>query len=190
MKKRILSIILISALSISLFVGCGNNNDTNNVQNSNQEQHEQQPEDDKKDDEISSDDKNIESNVVVEEITEEKIEEKFTEIMDYLYTKDYSNEEQSIEAENYIKENFTPEGAENMINKIISYGEKVSYSDLLITLVKNIDNNDSRYESMYEIRYNVSVTIGKPSIYSDVIAKVVVDKDGKIFIESINDFEF
>ena len=132
----------------------------------------------------------IKNPVLLKKLRNEKIEAKFTEIMDFLYNRDYSNEEKSIEAENYIKENFTPEGAKNMINKIISYGEKVSYSDLLITLVKNIENNDDRYESMYEIRYNVSITIGKPSIYSDVIAKVVVDKDGKILIESINDFEF
>ena len=59
MKKRILSIILISALSISLFVGCGNNNDNNNVQNSNQEQHEQHPEDDKKDDNINPGDSDL-----------------------------------------------------------------------------------------------------------------------------------
>ncbi|SCJ33837.1 Uncharacterised protein [uncultured Clostridium sp.] len=194
MKKRVLSLILISALSLSLFVGCGDDNTNNNSQNSNQ-QEEQQPEknneDNNTDKEASAEnnDKDTGANIV-EEITDEKIEAKFTEVMEFLYNRDYSNEEKSMEAENYIKENFTPEGAKNMINKIISYGEKVSYSDLLITLVKNIENNDDRYESMYEIRYNVSITIGKPSIYSDVVAKVVVDKDGKIFIENINDFEF
>lgn len=196
MKKRVLSLILISALSLSLFVGCGDDNTNNNSQNSNQ-QEEQQPEknneDNNTDKEASAEnnDKDTDTGAnIVEEITDEKIEAKFTEVMEFLYNRDYSNEEKSMEAENYIKENFTPEGAKNMINKIISYGEKVSYSDLLITLVKNIENNDDRYESMYEIRYNVSITIGKPSIYSDVVAKVVVDKDGKIFIENINDFEF
>lgn len=194
MKKRILSIILISALSLSLFAGCGDNKDDNNTQNSNQEQQqeqqEQQQKDDKNDEEVSSDDKAAESNTVVEEVTNEKIEAKFTEAFEYLYNRDYSNEEKAIEAEDYIKENFTPEGAKDMINKIVSYGSEVTSSDLLITLAKEIDNNDERYESMYEVRYNVSVTIGKPSIYSDVIAKLVVDKNGKIFIESINDFEF
>lgn len=198
MKRRVLSLILISALSLSLFVGCGDDKANNNSQNSNQQEAQQQPENNNQQDNNKEDNKANESSTenndkessIVEEVTNEKIEAKFTEIMDFLYNRDYSNEEKSIEAENYIKENFTPEGAKNMINKIISYGEKVSYSDLLITLVKNIENNDDRYESMYEIRYNVSITIGKPSIYSDVIAKVVVDKDGKILIESINDFEF
>ncbi|MDU2673309.1 MAG: hypothetical protein E7C49_14985 [Clostridium sp.] len=193
MKRRVLSLILISALSLSLFVGCGDDKANNNSQNSNQQEAQQQPENNNQKDnnkENTSNENNDKESSTVEEVTNEKIEAKFTEVMDFLYNIDYSNEEKSMEAENYIKENFTPEGAKNMISKIISYGEKVSYSDLLITLVKNIENNDDRYESMYEIRYNVSITIGKPSIYSDVIAKVVVDKDGKIFIESINDFEF
>lgn len=193
MKKRVLSLILISALSVSIFVGCGNDKSNNNSQNSNQQEEQQQPENNDKEDtndKESSAENNDKDVNIVEEVTDKKIEDKFTEVMEFLYNRDYSNEEKATEAENYIKENFTPEGAENMINKIISYGEKVSYSDLLITLVKNIENNDDRYESMYEIRYNVSVTLGKPSIYSDVIAKVVVDKEGKIFIETINDFEF
>ena len=193
MKRRVLSLILISALSLSLFVGCGDDKANNNSQNSNQQEAQQQPENNNQKDnnkENTSNENNDKESSTVEEVTNEKIEAKFTEVMDFLYNIDYSNEEKSMEAENYIKENFTPEGAKNMISKIISYGEKVSYSDLLITLVKNIENNEDRYESMYEIRYNVSITIGKPSIYSDVIAKVVVDKDGKIFIESINDFEF
>ncbi|MBM6859199.1 hypothetical protein H9X78_01625 [Clostridium saudiense] len=195
MKKRVLSLILISALSLSLFVGCGEEKSNNNSQNSTQQEEVQQSEvnnqkDNKDDASASKDNDKAAESTIVEEVTDEKIESKFTEVMEYLYNRDYSNEEESMEAENYIKENFTPEGAKNMISKIISYGEKVSYSDLLVTLVKNIENNDDRYESMYEIRYNVSLTIGKPSIYSDVIAKVVVDKNGKIFIESINDFEF
>lgn len=195
MKKRVLSLILISALSLSLFVGCGEEKSNNNSQNSTQQEEVQQSEvnnqkDNKDDASASKDNDKAAESTIVGEVTDEKIESKFTEVMEYLYNRDYSNEEESMEAENYIKENFTPEGAKNMISKIISYGEKVSYSDLLVTLVKNIENNDDRYESMYEIRYNVSLTIGKPSIYSDVIAKVVVDKNGKIFIESINDFEF
>ena len=195
MKKRVLSLILISALSLSLFVGCGKDDSNNNSQNSTQQEEVQQSEvnnqkDNKDDASASKDNDKAAESTIVEEVTDEKIESKFTEVMEYLYNRDYSNEEESMEAENYIKENFTPEGAKNMISKIISYGEKVSYSDLLVTLVKNIENNDDRYESMYEIRYNVSLTIGKPSIYSDVITKVVVDKNGKIFIESINDFEF
>ena len=193
MKRRVLSLILISALSLSLFVGCGDDKANNNSQNSDQQEAQQQPENNNQKDnnkENTSNENNDKESSTVEEVANEKIEAKFTEVMDFLYNIDYSNEEKSMEAENYIKENFTPEGAKNMISKIISYGEKVSYSDLLITLVKNIENNDDRYESMYEIRYNVSITIGKPSIYSDVIAKVVVDKDGKILIESINDFEF
>lgn len=186
MKKRILSIILISTLSISLFVGCGDKKEESNNQPPQQEQEQQ----DSTDKPTSSDSSNDDSNIVAEGTTEEKIEAKFTETMELLYNRDYSNEEKAIEAENYIKENFTPEGAKDMVNKIVSYDSEVAISDLLITLVKEIDNNDDRYESMYEVRYNASVSIGKPSIYSDIIAKVVVDKDGKIFIESINDFEF
>lgn len=196
MKKRVLSLIIISALSLSLFVGCNDNN-TNNSQNTNQQEEQQnQQEENKNEDDIqagnddSNTDTDTESDTVVEEITDEKIENKFTEAIEFIYNRDYSNEEKVLEAENYIKENFTPEGAENMINKIVSYDGQVSYSDLLVTLVKNIENTDDRYESMYEVRYNISVAVGKPSIYSDIIAKVVVDKDGKILIESINDFEF
>lgn len=194
MKKKVLSILLVSVLSISLFAGCTNTTDTNNSGTSNQEQQEsnnnEESSAENKEDEPSFENKEEESNTVVEEVTEDQIESKFTEVLEFLYNRDYSNEEQAIEAENYIKGNFTPEGAENMINTIISYGENVSYSDLLITLVKNVENNDDRYKSMYEIRYNISIAIGKPSIYSDVIAKVVVDKNNTILIESINDFQF
>ncbi|MBM6838540.1 hypothetical protein H9X77_09965, partial [Clostridium saudiense] len=159
MKKRVLSLILISALSLSLFVGCGEEKSNNNSQNSTQQEEVQQSEvnnqkDNKDDASASKDNDKAAESTIVEEVTDEKIESKFTEVMEYLYNRDYSNEEESMEAENYIKENFTPEGAKNMISKRISYGEKVSYSDLLVTLVKNIENNDDRYESMYEIRYN------------------------------------
>ena len=195
MKKKVLSILLVSVLSLSLFVGCTNTTDVNNSGTSNQEQQESVNNNEEfsaenKEDEPSFENKEEESNTVVEEVTEDQIESKFTEVLEFLYNRDYSNEEQAIEAENYIKDNFTPEGAENMINTIITYCENVSYSDLLITLVKNVENNDDRYKSMYEIRYNISVAIGKPSIYSDVIAKVVVDRNNTIFIESINDFQF
>lgn len=198
MNNKFLLVLLISLLSISLLIGCSNNSteeaaiekpSVEDTQDTSSNDVEETPTIDNSDEE----NKNTASDTTDDEnelSLEESLENKFTEAMDYLYNNDYSDSQKTSEAEAYIKENFTPEGSKDMINKILSYGSEVTSSDFLITLTKKVENTDERYASMYEIRYNISVSIGKPSIYSDIIACLVVDNDGNIFIDKINNFNF
>ena len=72
MKKKVLSILLVSVLSISLFAGCTNTTDTNNSATSNQEQQEsnnnEESSAENKEDEPSFENKEEESNTGVEEV--------------------------------------------------------------------------------------------------------------------------
>lgn len=182
MKKIILSILLVSTLSLSLFIGCSDKKSENNLSTPSFNQEESSDKNETTEDT---------SNNSSEEISmEEKVQAKFTEAMNYLYNMDYTNHDKLVEAEEYINKNFTLEGAKDMLNKVTAYNADVSSSDFLITLTKEIENNDERYASMYEIRYNITVAIGKPSIYSDILAVLVADRDGNVFIESINEFNF
>lgn len=63
-------------------------------------------------------------------------------------------------------------------------------SDILITKITEIRSNDASYVKSYEVRYNVTITEGKPSKYSDLKGIVVEDINGNLFIDSINQNNF
>lgn len=192
MNKRFISMIIVSALSISILAGCGNNktNDENVTTPPSQEENITTDESNTDEEDTSADtitDESNETENIDEDITK-KVENKFTEAIDYLYNRDYSDSQSLEDAKEYITNNFTEDSIEEMISVVENYGMEVSYSDLLITGVKEIEN--STYKKAFDIRYNISVFIGKGSIYSDIIGTVVEDNDGNILIQSINEGNF
>lgn len=192
MNKRFISMIIVSALSISILAGCGNNktNDENVTTPPSQEENITTEDSNADEEDTSADtitDESNETENIDEDITK-KVENKFTEAIDYLYNRDYSDSQSLEDAKEYITNNFTEDSIEEMISVVENYGMEVSYSDLLITGVKEIEN--STYKKAFDIRYNISVFIGKGSIYSDIIGTVVEDNDGNILIQSINEGNF
>lgn len=192
MNKRFISMIIVSALSISILAGCGNNktNDENVTTPPSQEENITTDDSNTDEEGTSADtitDESNETENIDEDITK-KVENKFTEAIDYLYNRDYSDSQSLEDAKEYITNNFTEDSIEEMISVVENYGMEVSYSDLLITGVKEIEN--STYKKAFDIRYNISVFIGKGSIYSDIIGTVVEDNDGNILIQSINEGNF
>lgn len=192
MNKRFISMIIVSALSISILAGCGNNktNDENVTTPPSQEENITTEDSNADEEDTSADtitDESNETENIDEDITK-KVENKFTEAIDYLYNRDYSDSQSLEDAKEYITNNFTEDSIEEMISVVENYGIEVSYSDLLITGVKEIEN--STYKKAFDIRYNISVFIGKGSIYSDIIGTVVEDNDGNILIQSINEGNF
>lgn len=192
MNKRFISMIIVSALSISILAGCGNNktNDENVTTPPSQEENITTEDSNADEEDTSADtitDESNETENIDEDITK-KVENKFTEAIDYLYNRDYSDSQSLEDAKEYITNNFTEDSIEEMISVVENYGIGVSYSDLLITGVKEIEN--STYKKAFDIRYNISVFIGKGSIYSDIIGTVVEDNDGNILIQSINEGNF
>lgn len=192
MNKRFISMIIVSALSISMLAGCGNNktNDENVTTPPSQEENITTDDSDVDEEDTSADtvtDESNETENIDEDITK-KVENKFTEAIDYLYNRDYSDSQSLEDAKEYITNNFTEDSIEEMISVVENYGMEVSYSDLLITGIKEIEN--STYKKAFDIRYNISVFIGKGSIYSDIIGTVVEDNDGNILIQSINEGNF
>lgn len=192
MNKRFISMIIVSALSISILAGCGNNktNDENVITPPSQEENITTDESNTDEEDTSADtitDESDETENIDEDITK-KVENKFTEAIDYLYNRDYSDSQSLEDAKEYITNNFTEDSIEEMISVVENYGMEVSYSDLLITGIKEIES--STYKKAFEIRYNIMVAIGKGSIYSDIIGTVVEDNDGNILIQSINEGNF
>lgn len=192
MNKRFISMIIVSVLSISILAGCGNNktNDENVTTPPSQEENITTEDSNADEEDTSADtitDESNETENIDEDITK-KVENKFTEAIDYLYNRDYSDSQSLEDAKEYITNNFTEDSIEEMISVVENYGIEVSYSDLLITGVKEIEN--STYKKAFDIRYNISVFIGKGSIYSDIIGTVVEDNDGNILIQSINEGNF
>lgn len=192
MNKRFISMIIVSVLSISILAGCGNNktNDENVTTPPSQEENITTEDSNADEEDTSADtitDESNETENIDEDITK-KVENKFTEAIDYLYNRDYSDSQSLEDAKEYITNNFTEDSIEEMISVVENYGMEVSYSDLLITGVKEIEN--STYKKAFDIRYNISVFIGKGSIYSDIIGTVVEDNDGNILIQSINEGNF
>lgn len=192
MNKRFISMIIVSVLSISILAGCGNNktNDENVTTPPSQEENITTDDSNTDEEGTSADtitDESNETENIDEDITK-KVENKFTEAIDYLYNRDYSDSQSLEDAKEYITNNFTEDSIEEMISVVENYGMEVSYSDLLITGVKEIEN--STYKKAFDIRYNISVFIGKGSIYSDIIGTVVEDNDGNILIQSINEGNF
>ena len=181
MKKRILSLIVAGALSITVLYGCSDKDKTEVITPS---QTESQNDTDKNTSNENSDttkDKNI----------EEKVEEKFTEAISTIYNTDYSSTDNAKTVTDYINNNFTEETKEDMLNKVKEYSTKLSSSDFVITLVEKVDNiDDAKYDGTYEIRYSVTIAKEKPSAYSDIIGKVTVDKSGNVLINEINEGNF
>lgn len=193
MKKRLISLIIISTLSLSLMVGCGETKDTGKdtpETNNSETQKESDTETESKPEansEESSDSATTESMATT---TEDSIKEIFSEVLTKLYNTDYSVEEKKAEAKEYARSTFSEEGFEEFLKNLNDYNSEFSSSDLLITKVTEIKNDNSSYVKAYEIRYNVTITAGKPSIYNDLIGVVWEDKEGKLFVNSINQQNF
>lgn len=186
MKKRLLSLIIVGALSIGILYGCG---DKATVQDNTPSQDQSQNDADK---DISGEDNNDDtSDESLNKNLEEKITEKFTEAISTIYNTDFTSEDDVKTVTDYINNNFTEDSKEDMINIIKNYSSKISSSDLVITLVKAVDNiDDSKYTATYDVRYNVVITEEKPSHYIELMGKVVIDKSDNILINSINEGNF
>jgi len=203
MKKKFISII-IATLSVSLLVGCSEPNDTSNYSNntSNSQSNTNNSSDkDKTDNDASSDSltSNTEDSTSnTEDSTsntdaiknEDKIKDLLTSAINELYNTDYSIQENKDLSKEFINKNFSENGSKNLIKTINEYDSSFKSSDLLITNVKEIKSNSDNYVKSYEVRYNVTITSGKPSSYSDLIAAFVEDNNGNLFIDSLNENNF
>lgn len=191
MKKRLLSLIVISALSLSLMVGCTSTNDAAKDTPETNVSESQTDTDAGKEAEPTTENASDSDTVGSEDISnEDSIKETFTEVLTKLYNTDYSVEENKAEAKEYARSTFSEEGFEEFLKNLNDYDSEFSSSDLLITKVTEIKNDNSSYVKAYEVRYNVTITAGKPSSYTDLIGVVWEDKDGKLFINSINQSNF
>ena len=181
MKKRFLSIIIISTLSISLLVGCNKSTDiSNNTDSTINFENEKN---------TFTDSSTEDSNGDVMK-NEDKIQDLFTSAIDTLYNTDYSLEENKSSSIEFINNKFTKEGSENIIKNINSYNSTFNSSDLVITNIKEIKPINNDYLKAYEVSYNVTITSGKPSAYSDLVGVVVEDKNSNLFIHSLNENNF
>lgn len=190
MKKRLISLIIISTLSLSLLVGCGEKKESVNDNNSstNVEDTKTSNDDKSKEDTTTENEDNTKSD---EDITNESgIKEAFTDTLNELYNIDYSVKENKDLAKELARSKFSEEGFEEFIKKINDYSSEFKASDILITKVTEVKNDNTSYAKAYEIRYNVTITEGKPSNYSDLIGIVVEDRSGNFFINSINQNNF
>jgi len=186
MKKKLLSLIIVGALSIGMLYGCG---DKTTVKDNTPSQDQSQSDADK--DIPDEDDNSDDSDDSLNQNLEERITEKFTEAISTIYNTDFSSEDDVKTVTDYINNNFTEESKEDMISIIKNYSSKISSSDLVITLVKSVDNiDDSKYTATYDVRYNVIITEEKPSHYSELMGKVVIDKSDNILINAINEGNF
>lgn len=191
MKKRLLSLIVISTLSLSLMVGCTGTNDAAKDTTETNVSESQTDTDADKEAEPTTENSSDSDTVESEDISnEDSIKETFTEVLTKLYNTDYSVEENKAEAKEYARSTFSEEGFEEFLKNLNDYDSEFSSSDLLITKVTEIKNDNSSYVKAYEVRYNVTITAGKPSSYTDLIGVVWEDKDGKLFINAINQSNF
>lgn len=180
MKKRLLSLIIVGALSIVMLYGCGDKEKTEDIT----------PSQTQSENDTAKDNSNDDANTTDEDV-EDKAEEKFTEAISTIYNTDYSSSDNVKVVNDYINANFTEETKEDMLNTVKDYSSKISSSDFVITLTKEVDNiDDTKYASTYEIRYNVTITNEKPFVYPDIIATVVIDKSGNVLINKINEGNF
>ena len=194
MRRKSLALLLSSLLTLSLFVGCGNK-DINDTSNNNTDINTPVVEDNNDDatntdNDIDSDNADENGNVQESKDIEEAVENKLEEAINKLYNSDYTNKSDMEAAIEYINNNFTTYGASSEINQIESYNNEISYSDFLITLVKEVDNINSEYKNTYEVRYNITIASGKPSVYTDIIAVLVIDNNDNVLIDSINEGNF
>ncbi len=195
MKKRLLSLVIASTLSIVMLYGCGDkDNVQNNTPSPSQSQSENNNGKDTSNEEVNVNSTEGEGNngeATISENIETKIKDKFTEAISTIYNTDYNSIDKVKKVTDYIENNFTEESKEDMLNTVNNYSSEISSSDLVITLVKEVDNIDaSKYDGTYEIRYSVTITEEKPFVYPDIIGKVVVDKSGNVLINNINEGNF
>lgn len=217
MRKKLLSLMLVGALSISMLYGCS---DTDKIESTTPSQNQSQDDsktdtskenanedvNDNKDETSSEDtptsgntdpnaeingDENNNINDGSKEDINVKVKDKFTEAISTIYNSDFTSDNSIKTVTDYINDNFADESKEDMLNTIKSYTTKISSSDLVITLVREVETIDaSKYDATFDVRYNVTITEDKPFVYSDLIGKVVIDKSGKVLIKQINEGNF
>lgn len=193
MKKRLLSLIVIATLSLSALVGCSETKDTPNDTNTPNISEITDTDSSDKDntkpveDTDSDSDTNTDSNIVN---TETKIKDFFTSAIQELYNTDYSSQENKDLSKEFINKNFTENGAKNLVSNLNEYDSSFEASDLLITNLKEIKSDNTKYVKSYEVRYNVVITSGKPSSYADLTGIIVEDASGNLFIDSLNENNF
>lgn len=194
MKKRLISLIVIGTLSLSLMVACTKNNDTSNNTPSNTSSQTQEdnesPNSDKENNDESTNNSTVEDGSDTSIKNEDAIKIAFSEALTELYNTDYSVAENKSEAKSYARSKFSEEGFEEFLKNLNDYDSEFESSDLLITKIKEIQNDNTTYVKAYEVTYNVTITSGKPTAYSDLIGMVVEDKDGNILINSFNQRNF
>lgn len=187
MKKRLISLIVIGTLSLSLMIACSENNDTStNTPPSTTSENQDNNKSDKETTDNSTEEDVVDTSIK----NEDTIKTAFSEALTELYNTDYSVAENKSEAKEYARSKFSEEGYEEFLKNLNDYDSEFKSSDLLITKIKEIQNDNTTYVKAYEVTYNVTITSGKPTAYSDLIGMVVEDKDGKIFIYSFNQRNF
>ncbi|MBU3107733.1 hypothetical protein [Clostridium gasigenes] len=122
--------------------------------------------------------------------TKDPVKDLFTSAINNLYNTDYSTRENKDLSKEFVRKNFSEKGAENITKNINEYNSSFSSSDLLISNVKEIQSENGNYRKAYEVIYNVVITSGKPSSYSDLIGIVVEDNNGNLFIDSLSQNNF
>lgn len=191
MKKRLISLIVICTLSLSLMVACTENNDTSNNTPSNTNSQIQgdntSTESDNENNSEPTDNSTVDDASIK---NEDAIKTAFSDALTELYNTDYSVAENKSKAKEYARSKFSEEGYEEFLKNLNDYDSEFKSSDLLITKIKEIQNDNTTYVKAYEVTYNVTITSGKPTAYSDLTGMVVEDKDGKIFIYSFNQRNF
>ena len=193
MRRKTLSLLICSLLSLTLLAGCSkttdnnNNSETNESNNSISENVNNNDSESNIEDSVESEDNNEDESI---ENIDALIDVTITTAISTLYNTDYSNSENLKNSIEFIKKHFTANGQSHAIKQIESYDGEISTSDLLITLIQEVKNNNSQYKATYKIRYNLTLIEGKPSAYSDIIATVVLDNNNNILIESLNEDNF
>ena len=193
MRRKTLSLLICSLLSLTLLAGCSkttdnnNNSETNESNNSISENVNNNDSESNIEDSVESEDNNEDESI---ENIDALIDVTITTAISTLYNTDYSNSEYLKNSIEFIKKHFTANGQSHAIKQIESYDGEISTSDLLITLIQEVKNNNSQYKATYNIRYNLTLIEGKPSAYSDIIATVVLDNNNNILIESLNEDNF
>ena len=193
MRRKTLSLLICSLLSLTLLAGCSkttdnnNNSETNESNNSISENVNNNDSESNIEDSVESEDNNEDESI---ENIDALIDVTITTAISTLYNTDYSNSENLKNSIEFIKKHFTANGQSHAIKQIESYDGEISTSDLLISLIQEVKNNNSQYKATYNIRYNLTLIEGKPSAYSDIIATVVLDNNNNILIESLNEDNF
>ncbi|MBB6624186.1 hypothetical protein H7E67_12165 [Clostridium gasigenes] len=209
MKKRLILLIIITTVSLSVVVGCSKAKDTSEDTTTNSET--QEKDDSAKETPTETAEvvepteptetpttptevvEPVEPSATTDEAiatTKDPVKDLFTSAINKLYNTDYSTQKNKDLAKEFAQKNFSEKGAENITKNINEYNSSFTSSELLITNVKEIQSENANYPKAYEIIYNVVITSGKPSSYSDLIGIVLEDSNGKLFIDSLSENNF